>query len=165
MSYASFNSFADNYSTVEPLPEVAPAPKKTVVETPPVVKSEYDVNEFNKEFERMQAFQAAANYKAHMQAQMLAQQQAAIPPAPATVSSNEQGYFDKLFSKKKEFMKLLQWVLIVLLAIAIHNFIKYYMYQYLASNDFTFEREIVIRALYPIGIFFILWNLRIFGKS
>jgi hypothetical protein len=100
-----------------------------------------------------------------MQAQIQAQQQAAMPPAPSTVSSNEQGYFDKLFSKKKEFIKLLQWVLIVLLAIAIHNFVKYYMYQYLASNDFTFERELVIRALYPIGIFFILWNLRIFGKS
>ena len=167
MSYASFNSFVDNYSPIEPIADVAPlAPAKNVQKPvsvdsqPTVIKTEYDVNEFNKEFERIQAYQAAANYKAHMQAQMQA------APAPSVIANNDQtGYFDKLFSKKKEFVKLLQWVLIVLLAIAIHGFIKYYLHQYLAAGDFTFERELLVRAMYPLGILFILWNIRIFGKS
>jgi hypothetical protein len=156
MSYASFNSF-DNYSPIEEIPQPAPhlqpappAPKQPAPEEP--------VYDFNKEFEKMQA--AKAQYMLQAQAPIV------VVPSPAPAPVDTQGYFDKLFSRKKDFLKLLQWVLIVLLAIAIHGFIKYYLYQYLSNGDFSFEREMVIRALYPLGILFVLWNLRVFaGKS
>ena len=158
MSYASFNSF-DNYSPIEEIPQHAdpvPPPLKQAAPAPKQQAPEESVYDFNKEFEKMQAAKA----------QYMLQAQAPVPPAPAPAPVDTQGYFDKLFSRKKEFLKLLQWVLIVLLAIAIHGFIKYYLYQYLSNGDFSFEREMVIRALYPLGILFVLWNLRVFaGKS
>ena len=167
MSYASFNSF-DNYSPIELLqeeipqsPSPPPPPPKQAATHPkqmPPTPHDEPVYDFNKEFEKMQAVKA--QYMLQPQAQVVA------VPAPAPSPADSQGYFDKLFSRKKDFLKLLQWVLIVLLAIAIHGFIKYYLYQYLSNGDFSFEREMVIRALYPLGILFILWNLRVFaGKS
>jgi hypothetical protein len=159
MSYASFNSF-DNYSPIEEIPQHAPAPPppKQASPAPKQPPPEEPVYDFNKEFEKMQA--AKAQYMLQAQAPIV------VVPSPTPAPVDTQGYFDKLFSRKKDFLKLLQWVLIVLLAIAIHGFIKYYLYQYLSNGDFSFEREIVIRALYPLGILFVLWNLRVFaGKS
>lgn len=170
MSYASFNSF-DNYSPIELLQEEVPQPPSPPPPPPkqaathpkqvPHTPRDEPVYDFNKEFEKMQAIKA--QYMLQPQASVVA-----VPPAPmpSPAPVDSQGYFDKLFSRKKDFLKLLQWVLIVLLAIAIHGFIKYYLYQYLSNGDFSFEREMVIRALYPLGILFILWNLRVFaGKS
>jgi hypothetical protein len=157
MSYASFNSF-DNYSPIEEIPQQVPPPKQAPPPAPKQPAPEEPVYDFNREFEKMHA--AKAQYMLQAQAPIV------VVPSPAPAPVDTQGYFDKLFSRKKDFLKLLQWVLIVLLAIAIHGFIKYYLYQYLSNGDFSFEREIVIRALYPLGILFILWNLRVFaGKS
>jgi hypothetical protein len=125
----------------------------------------YDAASFNKRFEQeqMHAYVKQMQNNAYYQA---AQQQTATAPSHASsAGASGNGYFEKLFSKKKEFFKLIQWVLIITLAISIHFFVKYYMKYYLNSNDLTFEREMILRALYPLGILFILWNLRVFNKA
>lgn len=126
------------------------APKSSV---PQKQSTMYDAQSFNKQFEQEQQLNA---YMKQLQTQAVVQQ-----PQHQIQS---QGYFDKLFSKKKEFFKLLQWVLIIVLAISIHHFIEYYVKHYININDFTFERELFVRALYPFCILFILWNLRVFAK-
>lgn len=78
--------------------------------------------------------------------------------------NNNISYLDKLFSKKKELLKLLQFSLIILLALSVHAIIDYYLKEYISNNDFTNERLILIRLLYPISIIFILWNLKVFVK-
>ena len=139
------------------LPPVQQLQQAQVQKAPqrPVQQSKYyDTSAFNNQFE--QEKMASAYLK---QIQTFAQQQQAPQP-----QQQEPGYFEKLFSKKKEFFKLIQWVLIVVLAISVHFFIDHYLKTYISTNDLSPEREIAIRALYPLGILFLLWNLRVFTK-
>lgn len=85
-------------------------------------------------------------------------------PPQAPVKTDNQSYFDKLFSKKKELWKALQVTFIILLAISIHFVIDHYLKVYINNTDLSFERELFIRLLYPIAIIFILWNLKTFVK-
>lgn len=82
----------------------------------------------------------------------------------AETSPVEPSYFDKLFGKKKELLKLLQLALIVTLGISLHFLIDHYLNKYLADNEMSFERQLFIRLLYPLSIVFLLWNLRVFIK-
>lgn len=139
------------------IPVIKPQVQKQQVEEQPrksVQKSQYyDADVFNKQFEQQQMANA---YLKQMQQQQNFTQQ--LPQV-----SQEPGYFEKLFSKKKEFFKLVQWVLIVVLAISLHFFIDHYIKNYLTTSDLSPEREFLIRALYPLGILFVLWNLRVFS--
>lgn len=82
-----------------------------------------------------------------------------------TASMQQQsGYLDKLFSKKKDMLKIVNLSLIIVLAMSIHFIIDYYMKNYLKMNDLTFERELILRLLYPVSIVFILWNMKAFLK-
>ena len=78
--------------------------------------------------------------------------------------NNNSSYFDKLFSKKKELGKILQFTLIIVLGLSIHYLIDHYLINYINNNDMSFERQLFLRILYPIGILFILWNLKVFIK-
>lgn len=82
-----------------------------------------------------------------------------------TASMQEQtGYIDRLFSKKKDILKVFQLALIIVLAMSIHFVIDHYLRNYVKNNDFTFERELLIRLLYPFALLFILWNMKAFVK-
>jgi hypothetical protein len=76
----------------------------------------------------------------------------------------QSGYVDKLFSKKKDLLRILQLSLIIVLAMSVHFIVDYYMKNYLKNNDLTFERELIIRMLYPVSVLFILWNMKAFIK-
>jgi hypothetical protein len=73
-------------------------------------------------------------------------------------------YVDKLFSKKKEILKLFTVALIFLLAISMHYVIDYYTKQFFDENVVSATRELIIRILYPFCVLFILWNLKVFNK-
>ncbi len=73
-------------------------------------------------------------------------------------------YLDKLFAKKKDLLKIIQFSLIIVLAMSIHFIIDYYLKYYIKNNDLTFERELIIRLIYPFSIIFIIWNFKTFLK-
>lgn len=80
-----------------------------------------------------------------------------------TASIQQQsGYIDKLFSKKKDLLRVIQFSLIIVLALSLHFVIDHYIKHYLKNNDFTFERELIIRLLYPVAVIFVLWNMKVF---
>lgn len=82
-----------------------------------------------------------------------------------TASMQQQSsYLDKLFSRKKDLLKITQLSLIVVLALSLHFLVDNYLKNYIKSNDFTFERELIIRLLYPLSVLFILWNLKTFVR-
>jgi len=82
-----------------------------------------------------------------------------------TASIQQQSsYLDKLFSRKKDLLKITQLSLIVVLALSVHFLVDNYLKNYIKSNDFTFERELIIRLLYPLSVLFILWNLKTFVR-
>jgi hypothetical protein len=73
-------------------------------------------------------------------------------------------YLDKMFAKKKDVLKIIQFSLIIVLAMSIHFIIDYYIKFYIKNNDPTFERELIIRLIYPVSVIFIIWNLKTFLK-
>lgn len=80
-----------------------------------------------------------------------------------TASMQQQtGYIDKLFSKKKELLRVIQFSLIIVLALSLHFIIDHYIKYYIKNNDFTFERELIVRMLYPVAVLFVLWNMKAF---
>ena len=82
-----------------------------------------------------------------------------------TASMQQQSsYLDKLFSRKKDLLKITQLSLIVVLALSVHFLVDNYLKNYIKNNDFTFERELIIRFLYPLSVLFILWNLKTFVR-
>jgi hypothetical protein len=84
--------------------------------------------------------------------------------AAAAPEPSEPGYFEKLFAKKKELYKVLQLSLIITLGLSVHFLIDHYLVKYLAENEMSFERQLLLRALYPAAVLFTLWNLRVFVK-
>jgi hypothetical protein len=74
-------------------------------------------------------------------------------------------YFDKLASKKKDMYKFMQSALIVIFALSVHFLISHYFSWYIDNHDISFEREILLRLLYPIGILFVGWNVLLVIKS
>jgi hypothetical protein len=77
---------------------------------------------------------------------------------------NQNGYFDKLGSKRKDVMRILQLSLVIVLALSLHFIIDHYLKNYIKNNDLSFERELIIRLLYPIAVVFIIWNMKAFIK-
>ena len=76
----------------------------------------------------------------------------------------QSSYLDKLFAKKKDVLKIVQFSLIIVLAMSIHFIIDHYLKYYIKNNDLTFERELIIRLIYPLSIIFIIWNFKTFLK-
>jgi hypothetical protein len=74
----------------------------------------------------------------------------------------QSSYLDKLFAKKKDVLKIIQFSLIIVLAMSIHFIIDHYLKYYIKNNDLTFERELIIRLIYPLSIIFIIWNFKTF---
>lgn len=77
---------------------------------------------------------------------------------------NQNGYFDKLAAKRKDVMRIIQLSLVVVLALSLHFVIDHYLQNYIKNNDLSFERELIIRLLYPVAVIFIIWNLKAFMK-
>lgn len=121
------------------------------VDTSASSNSLYSAETFNKQYEQEQKILMALN---NMQKQKQVEQY--------TPTNVQPSYIDKLFSKKKELGRLLQFSMIILLALSLHLVIKHYLKIYISERDLSFERELFIRILYPLAILFILWNLKVF---
>lgn len=77
---------------------------------------------------------------------------------------SQNGYFDKLASKRKDVMRIIQLSLVIVLALSLHFIIDHYLQTYIKNNDLSFERELIIRVLYPVAIVFVIWNMKAFLK-
>lgn len=120
------------------------------VAPPPVAPKvpQYDVSMFNKQFEQEQKIMTLMNELKKQKAK-----------EPVVQHVYEDSYWDKMTNKKKELYKFIQSGLIILFAISLHVVIDFVLKNYLQANDVSYNREIMIRVLYPIGILFIAWNI------
>ncbi len=71
---------------------------------------------------------------------------------------------DRYLSKKKDVMKLLNISLSVLFAISIHFVFGDLIKEYITNNDFTSNKEIFIKCMYPVSVLLVLWSLKVFNK-
>jgi len=82
------------------------------------------------------------------------------------LNKKEQGepLYDRFVSKKKDVMKLFCIALTVLLAISLHFFFSDLIKTYLANNDFTSNKEQLIKFMYPLSVLAVLWSIKVFNK-
>ena len=80
-----------------------------------------------------------------------------------TVVQND-SIFDRFASKKKDVFKLLNISFSVLLAMSLHYIMGDIIKVYLRNNDFTYNKEILIKSIYPASVLLILWSLKVFNK-
>ena len=118
----------------------------------------FDNSIFNRQFEnqmQQQQINMLVNELKKQKTQTMQQPQQGI---------HEETYIDKLISKKKDVMKFLQSGLIILFAISLHFIIDFFLKHYLQTYDISWNREVFIRVLYPVGVLFIAWNLIALAK-
>ena len=72
--------------------------------------------------------------------------------------------YDRFISKKKDVMKLFNIALTVLLAISLHFVLSDLIKSYLQNNDFTYNKEILIKFMYPLSVLMVLWSFKVFNK-
>jgi len=111
----------------------------------------YESVNFNKQFEQEQRIKQAISQLQRKKEEL-------------AVVSQQQSYVDKLFNKKRELGKLLQFVFIIVLGLSIHALIEYYLNNYINDGDLSPWRQFFLRLLYPAAILFVLWNLKVFVK-
>ena len=82
------------------------------------------------------------------------------------LNKKEQGepLYDRFVSKKKDVFKLLCISLTVLLAISLHFVLSDLIKTYLANNDFTSNKEQMIKFMYPLSVLAVLWSMKVFNK-
>ena len=145
-------------------------PQQNIQQTPQVVQPQppiqqslqqsnvptYNANQFNQYFNNEQKMVSMMNE--------LRQRQAAAVAASSS-SQSSTNYFDKLASKKKDLMKFLHSAFIIIFALSVHFLLSHYFSWYLENRDVSFERELILRLLYPIGILFIAWNIMLVIKG
>jgi hypothetical protein len=74
------------------------------------------------------------------------------------------GYLDKLLSKKKDILRMLMFACVVLLALSVHCVAEHYYKVFFDNTILTPWREFAMRAVYPLLVMFVLWNVRAFVK-
>jgi len=72
--------------------------------------------------------------------------------------------YDRFLSKKKDVMKLLAISLTVLLAISTNFVMCDLIKKYLMNNDFSDNKETIIKIMYPLSTFILLWSTKVFNK-
>lgn len=129
-----------------------PESAQTVPQAAPMYDANMFASNFNRQYDQEQRLLALLNEYKKQQNKVY------------NTKSSDESYWDKLVSKKKELMKFFQSALIIILALSIHFLIVHYFDIYLETNDVSYQREMLLRILYPIAIAFIGWNLITFNK-
>ena len=152
-AYQTLSSKEESYETASPININTPIKEERPVQNQNQNQNQLSSNDqqLNMLVAQLKEKKAAAAANANSQAAQ-----------PAQVE--QPSYFDKLFGKKKEVYKVLQLSLMITLGISIHFLIDHYLTKYLADNEMSFERQLILRLMYPLAVLFILWNLRVFVK-
>ena len=79
-------------------------------------------------------------------------------------SNAQPGYVDKMWTKKRDVLRLVMFTFVFMLALSFHWVAKHYLKAHLEANLLSPGKEFLLRAAYPLAILFIVWNLRVFNK-
>lgn len=89
------------------------------------------------------------------------------PPQPPTVSpppivQNVRPITRTSNVQRRETIKIITYALIILFALALYSVFEMIIKEIVIGNDLGYKQEIAIRLIYPLLVFFILWNVRNF---
>lgn len=151
---APLDILPENHTINEQLMSASQTPPAPVsMQQQQAVPHTFNASAFNKTFDMQQE---AMRRRMMQQPQ---QHMAAPQQMPQYVPYHEESYWDKLSQRKKDIWKFLQSGFIILFAISMHFLIDFLLKYYLQNNDVSFERELLLRILYPIAVVFIAWNI------
>ena len=85
-----------------------------------------------------------------------------VPKAMQQKPYEQKGYLDILFTRKRDIMKLVILSMVIVLGISVHSFIDFALNESIVIYKMNFKKEVILRAIYPIVLFFIMWNLKAF---
>lgn len=140
-------------STASPSLTSTPSPQAAAHQQQPTAT---DPDEFHKHVEHKQRvmMQAAAYASAAAaQSQQAQQQQQTTRGSPS--------YFDQLWAKRRELMRMVQISMVIVLALSLHHVAKHALKRTAVLQQWSADRELFARAMYPLAIAFVLWNLRL----
>lgn len=90
-----------------------------------------------------------------------AQKRGAAPAHPPAYEDDN--YFEALWAKRRDVVKLIILSLVVLLAVSAHSTVTHYLKEYIESNPMlTDPQQIALRCAYPLAVLFLLWNTKAF---
>jgi hypothetical protein len=76
----------------------------------------------------------------------------------------QQSFFGALWSKRKDMIKYLILSIVILLGLSMHSALEYYVKKYILENDLSSKNETLLRFVYPLGVFALLWILKVFYR-
>jgi hypothetical protein len=71
---------------------------------------------------------------------------------------------EKYTKKRKDVMKWITLSLVGVLALSLHDLIRYNINRYLTTNDVSQKNEHYLRILVPLIIVFLIWTLKVNSK-
>jgi hypothetical protein len=71
-------------------------------------------------------------------------------------------YLGQMESKRREMIKIVTYSLMILLALVTYTATDVVVKEIVASYDFSFKQELMLRLAYPVLIFFLIWNVKVF---
>lgn len=79
-------------------------------------------------------------------------------------NKNQVSYFDRLWAKRRDVIKLIIFSLVILLALSFHDVTTHYLKQYFEDTMLSPTKEFLLRLVYPLIVLIALWNIRVFTK-
>lgn len=112
------------------------------------------------QLQQQQMQQLMVTPPAQVQQQQHAHQHRLHPPTRVL----ETGYFETMWLRRRDLIKVCVLSLAVLLAISAHSTAWHYLQDYVDVNGLTGGRELIVRLAYPVVIVTLLWNIKAFTR-
>jgi hypothetical protein len=76
--------------------------------------------------------------------------------------NSHDSYLEKLMSKRRDVLKMIMFMFIILLALSLHHIVKHYYKMFFEEYVVTPAKEFFVRIVYPLVVIFAIWNMRTF---
>lgn len=83
-----------------------------------------------------------------------------VNKSPEMSKNLSYSFTDRMILKRPEVIKLAVFALVIVLAISLEKIATHYITKYLSENIFSDFQEIMIRLVYPISVFLVIWVIK-----
>ena len=77
-------------------------------------------------------------------------------PQPIIVQQQQQ------LKPRREIIKIVTYSLVILFALSLYSVFEMIIKEISIGNDFGYKQELVMRFVYPVLIFIVIWNIKVF---
>jgi uncharacterized membrane protein (DUF485 family) len=70
-------------------------------------------------------------------------------------------FFDAMWAKRRELLKLLTMSLLVVIALSFHSVMEHVIKSYITENDLSSRNEVLLRFAYPLAMIMLVWFIKV----